>query len=185
MNKIAAYELLITEHPLWTKEARVFGEREPDVSEEIEPLSSRKKKMEAYATAKSTESRTPLSTALLTGGAVGGGLGALLGIPGGAPGALAGGLVGGSIGALYGGLLSEADAQEIERMKKLKKSGKFTQAAVDAGLFQIRHRRENEQYQRDLSEIRRWREHRKQMRRLSDIENRVTYGRYGGSPTRY
>jgi hypothetical protein len=81
--------------------------------------------------------------------------------------------------------LSEADAQEIERMKQLKKSGKYQEAAVDAGLAQIRRRREEEQMQRDRSEYRRQSEHREQMRRLSDIQSSMTYGRYGGSPYRY
>lgn len=185
MDKTAAYEILLSEHPLWTKEALVFGASEPDVSEAIEPLSSRTRKIEAYAKEKSVEPRTPLGTALMTGGVVGGGIGALIGTPAGVPGALAGGLVGGSLGALYGGILSETDAQEIERMKRLRKSGKYQEAAVDAGLAQIRRRREEEQMERDRYEYRRQSEHREQMRRLSGIESRMTYGRYGGSPYRY
>lgn len=186
MNKIAAYSSLLQVHPLWSKEAEVFGESPPDVSEAIEPISYRTAKMEAYARQKADEKPTPVLKALLTGGAIGGTLGGLTGaLAAGRKGAVIGGVSGAGVGALYGGVLATADKAEIEAMRDLVETGEFERAAVDAGLEQVRARRAQEQAERDLAEMRRRQEHEDQMRRLSRIESQVTYGNQHGSPYRY
>lgn len=182
MDKIAAYELLLEEHPLWTKEAYVFGASQPDVSEALEPMKSRTRKVKAYAKAKGKEKRTPLGKAVLVGGGLGAGLGGLVGLGAGVPGVIGGVIGGGLTGGFIGGVMSEADANEIKRMKALNRSGKYQQHAVNIGLAQVRARREAEAYEHD-------RRHREQMRRFDRLERRVdrrdTYGRHYGSPYRY
>lgn len=182
MNKVAAYQHVLGSHPLWTKEAYVFGASQPDVSEALEPMESRTRKVKAYAKAKGKEKRTPLGKAVLVGGGLGAGLGGLVGLGAGVPGVIGGVVGGGLAGGLVGGVLSEADAQEIKRMKALNRSGKYRQHAIDTGLAQVRARRRAEEYERD-------RKHREQMRRFDRLERRVghrdTYGRHYGSPYRY
>ncbi len=178
MDKIAAYEALLAVNPLWTKEAYVFGASQPDVSEALEPMESRTRKVKAYAKAKGKEKRTPLGKAVLVGGGLGAGLGGLVGLGAGVPGVIGGVIGGGLAGGLVGGVLSEADAQEIKRMKALNSSGKYQQHAIDTGLAQVRARRRAEEYERD-------RKHREQMRRFDRLERQVAYGSHYGSPYRY
>lgn len=182
MDKLAAYELILEDHPLWTKEAYVFGASQPDVSEALEPIKERTGRMKAYAKAKGKEKRTPLGKAVLVGGGVGAGLGGLVGLGGGVPGVVGGVIGGGLTGGLIGGVMSAADANEIKRMQALNRSGKYRQHTINIGLAQVRARREAEEYERD-------RKHREQMRRFDRLERRVdrrdTYGRHYDSPYRY
>jgi hypothetical protein len=181
MNKIAAYNILLESHPLWTKEARVFGESRPDVSEALEPVKYRTEKVKRYADIKSSEQRTPLGTAMAVGGITGAALGGLVGLSGGVPGTLAGGVIGGGLGALTGAALSESDAAEIERMKKIKKTKSYEKASVEMGLEQVRRRREDEYWEREAR-------HQRQMAAIDRLDRKIdrqTYGRHYGSPYRY
>lgn len=181
MDKIAAYSAILEVHPLWTKEARVFGESRPDVSEALEPLKYRTAKVKRYADIKASEPRTPLGTAMAVGGIAGLTLGGLIGLRGGVPGTLTGGVVGGGLGALSGLLLSEADAEEIRAMKKIRDTKAYEKASVDMGLSQARARREKEYRDRDI-------QHYSQMQAIDRLSRKIdsqTYGSHHGSPYRY
>lgn len=181
MDKIAAYSVILETHPLWTKEARVFGESRPDVSEALEPLEYRTAKVKRYADRKASEPRTPLGTAMATGGLAGVTLGGLIGLPAGARGAIAGGVVGGGLGALTGLILSEADAEEIRAMKKVRDTKTYEQTSVNMGLGQVRQRRRAEYAERELR-------HQRQLDAINRLERKIdsqTYGRHYGSPYRY
>ena len=143
MNKIAAYNLVLADHPFWTKEARVFGARRPNVSETLMPMDYRTDRVREYAEAKAAEPRTPMSTAVLTGGglgAIGPGLGALA-MGGRRRDVVSSALAGAIGGGLAGGLMSAADAAEIRRMNALNQSGDYERAAVEMGVDQLGRRR--------------------------------------------
>jgi hypothetical protein len=183
VDKLAAYQVILADHPLWTKEARVFGLSQPDVSEALEPYETRMARMEEYANAKAAEPKTHFGKAVgvggLTGGAFGGALGLLAGAN--ARSAALGAAVGGGFGALVGGSMAISDSEEIERMKGLQESGNFGQAAVDLGKRQLQERR-------DMEEAERHRMHYETMDRLDRLEGRLSGGTYGnrsGSPYRY
>lgn len=105
-----------------SKEARVYGEREPRISDSEVPYEVRKARLLSYAKRKSQEGETPWSTALLTGGGVGAGVGGLAGALASKNrlvGGLGGAAIGGALGALTGASMKSRDDRAIARASRL------------------------------------------------------------------
>lgn len=105
-----------------SKEARVFGEDEPRISDAEVPYESRKALLLSYAKRKSKEDKTPWSTALLTGGGLGAGAGGIVGALSARNrllGGLGGAAAGGALGALMGAGMKSSDDIAIRGAKRL------------------------------------------------------------------
>lgn len=125
------------------KEARVLGEREPDVADQEVPYERRKQWLLNYAKKKSMESKTPWGTALLTGGGVGAGLGALGGaVSSGLGGAGRGALGGAAVGALFGAAMKSSDDSAIARATRLQRPDTDIEDELARQVIQQKRRRE-------------------------------------------
>lgn len=132
------------------KEARVFGEHEPDVADQEVPYERRKQWLLNYAKKKSAEDKTPWSTALLTGTGVGAGTGALIGALSGAgrgsigigKGALLGAATGGVGGGLIGAAMKSSDDSAIARAKRLQRPDTDIEDELARQVIQQKRRRE-------------------------------------------
>jgi len=140
------------------KEARVFGESEPRISDVEVPYESRKARLLAYAKRKSKEEATPWSTALLTGGGLGAGIGGLTGAlasGGRVGGLLSGAAIGGALGALTGASMKSSDDYAIANAARLQSPDADIEGEIADRIVAQKRAREMEQ---DMRAERRHRE---------------------------
>lgn len=132
------------------KEARVFGEHEPRVSDAEVPYETRKNRLLSYAKRKAGEGKTPWGTALLTGGGVGAGIGALGGaVSSGLGGAGRGALGGAALGALLGAAMKSGDDHALHNANRLLAPGADIEGEIADRIVAQKRRKEADQYWRD------------------------------------
>lgn len=141
------------------KQARVFGERQPDsIDEAAIPYEYRKAQFMDYAKRKAEEGATPLGKAVGVGGLTGGALGGLLGAASGRP-RFKSGLIGLGGGALLGGglgaLTGLSDAAEVDQMKLLTERPESSDRELANRIVAARESKDRERNKRFRNELRR------------------------------